>query len=150
MCLPIFVTSQILVGMSLFLQLKTEINGHLYTLYGYIYILVYVLVLTPLVQPPGCYSKECLLLLTVVYPTANLNLPMEPSISGKIGKVTTWTSCLPFASQKNSNCWFINIQPFKSMDVHPKWPMLYNREKWWLNGFRGIINFPRQNHVIML
>lgn len=95
----------------------------------YIYILVYVLVLTPLVQPPGCYSKECLLLLTVVYPTANLNLPMEPSISGKIGKVTTWTSCLPFASQKNSNCWFINIQPFKSMDVHPKWPMLYNREK---------------------
>jgi hypothetical protein len=28
--------------------------------------------------------------------------------------------------------------------------MLYNREKWWLNGFRGIINFPRQNHVIML
>ena len=35
----------------------------------------------------------------------------------------------PLCFTKNSNCWFINIQPFKSMDVHPKWPMLYNREK---------------------
>lgn len=34
----------------------------------------------------------------------------------------------PLCFTKKSTCWFINIQPFKFMDVHPKWPMLYNRQ----------------------